>query len=491
MKKRILSLALCIMMLMTLIPTVAMADVSTIDTVDIYANLPCLNDLARDADCAPYPEITCTEQYWWYDTDGDGIPEAEKCTVFDNPDADYYLHMKLLANESSCFASTSSESGYEFAGALRLNGFPVYGASAAVSEDGRVMIVDISLGKLQTKHDTSGYNILWYESFEGDNAWTADDHDGDGDTWACIEGASCCGNKCAASYSYKNDKGILTPDNWLISPEVKVGSDYVFSFSVKALDPNYASEKIALYISVDGGEFQQHGTDQMVTSDWQVQSIDLSEYAGKTIRIAFVHHNVTDQFAVVVDCVYMLQKASATYPFTDVQIYGKHNPYADAILWAANSGITSGYGDGLFKPDQACTRAQVVTFLWRAAGCPEPNSDDNPFKDVYSDGALEPYYKAILWAAESGITSGYPDGSFRPYEVCTRAQFVTFLWRYEGETVADIDNPFTDVGQSPYYQAILWAYSTGVTTGYGDGCFRPDRMCSRAEVVTFIYNAET
>lgn len=220
--------------------------------------------------------------------------------------------------------------------------------------------------------------------------------------------------------------GKLTPDNWLISPEVNVGPGYVFSFSAKTLDPKYPNEKIGVYISVEGGEYQQYGTDQMMTADWQVLNVDLSAYAGKTIRIAIVHHNSTDQFAVIVDCAYMLQEVGAAYPFDDVKIYGKHEPYADAILWAA----------------------------------------------------------------ESGITSGYPDGSFRPYEVCTRAQFVTFLWRYEGEPVVDIDNPFTDVAQSPYYQAILWAYSTGVATGYDDGCFRPDRVCSRAEVITFIYREE-
>ncbi len=490
MKKRILSLALCVMMLVTLIPTVAMADTSVIDTVEIYANVPHINSSAREADYNPYFDIVCTEQHWWYDTNGDGVAEAEKFTVFDNPDADYYLHMEFLTNDSKIFASAYNGSDYEFTGILILNGYPVYGDAAKVSEDGRTMVVDISFGKLHQRHDTSGYNVVWYEGFEGENGWTPTDVDGDGETWSCLDKVSCCGNKCVVSYSFANNLGKLTPDNWLISPEVNVGPGYVFSFSAKTLDPKYPNEKIGVYISVEGGEYQQYGTDQMMTADWQVLNVDLSAYAGKTIRIAIVHHNSTDQFAVIVDCAYMLQEVGAAYPFDDVKIYGKHEPYADAILWAANTGISSGYGDGLFKPDQGCTRAQVVTFLWRAAGCPEPQSDNNPFKDVYSDGALEPYYKAILWAAESGITSGYPDGSFRPYEVCTRAQFVTFLWRYEGEPVVDIDNPFTDVAQSPYYQAILWAYSTGVATGYDDGCFRPDRVCSRAEVITFIYREE-
>lgn len=184
------------------------------------------------------------------------------------------------------------------------------------------------------------------------------------------------------------------------------------------------------------------------------------------------------------------EKPSTAYPFPDVEFAGRHAPYADAILWAANNGITSGYPDGTFRPDQACTRAQVVTFLWRAAGSPEPESSANPFKDVTSGGAMAPYYKAILWAAEQGITTGYSDGSFKPYDVCTRAQFVTFLWRYEGKSIANIKNPFPDVKPGPYYNAIMWAYQSGVTTGYPDGTFRPDKVCTRAEVVTFIYRAE-
>lgn len=178
------------------------------------------------------------------------------------------------------------------------------------------------------------------------------------------------------------------------------------------------------------------------------------------------------------------------YPFKDVNVNGSHAPFATAILWASNTGITTGYSGGLFKPDQGCTRAQVVTFLWRAAGSPEPTSYSNPFSDVSNSGAMAPYYKAILWAVEKGITSGYPDGTFRPNAVCTRAQFVTFLWRFEGQPAVSGGNPFVDVkSDSPFYTAILWAAESGVTTGYPDGTFRPNNTCTRAHVVTFIYRA--
>lgn len=175
-------------------------------------------------------------------------------------------------------------------------------------------------------------------------------------------------------------------------------------------------------------------------------------------------------------------------PFSDIKAEGSHKPYTDAILWAAEQEITTGYGDGTFRPDADCTRAQVVTFLWRAAGSPEPKSGANPFNDVNKNDQ-RPYYKAILWAVEKGITTGLTATEFSPNGTCTRAQFVTFLWRYMDKPANSGINPFTDVAENHYYQAILWAYESGVTTGYGNGIFRPNIACSRAQVVTFIYRA--
>ena len=175
--------------------------------------------------------------------------------------------------------------------------------------------------------------------------------------------------------------------------------------------------------------------------------------------------------------------------FSDVDADGAHAPYAVAIDWAVAEGVANGYADGSFRPDAACTRAQVVTFLWRAAGSPEPENGSNPFSDVKNEGGLKPYYKAILWAVEQGITTGKTAHTFEPDAGCTRAQFVTFLWRYKGSPAQSADNPFTDVSQNAYYDAILWAYSAGVTQGYGGGQFRPEKLCTRAQVVTFIYRA--
>ena len=183
----------------------------------------------------------------------------------------------------------------------------------------------------------------------------------------------------------------------------------------------------------------------------------------------------------------------SAYPFTDVDTTGKHMPFADAILWAANEGITTGYGNGIFKPDLDCTRAQVVTFLWRAAGEPAPKSTSNPFADVsakQANGKDNPYYTAILWAVGEGITLGVDKTHFAPDATVTRAQFVTFLWRYENKPAAKPGVTLKDLGtvtNADFKSAILWAAGEGITTGYGDGSFRPNAVCTRAHVVTFIY----
>ncbi|MBQ7801716.1 MAG: S-layer homology domain-containing protein [Oscillospiraceae bacterium] len=165
--------------------------------------------------------------------------------------------------------------------------------------------------------------------------------------------------------------------------------------------------------------------------------------------------------------------------------------YYDSVLWAKAQGITAGYGrEATFCPDLACTRAQVVTFLWRAAGSPAPASGENPFTDVPGDTW---YSDAVLWAVEEGITNGYgSETTFCPDETCTRAQVVTFLHRYEGtEAPQSAENPFVDVPAGEWYHdAVLWAAEQQITAGYGDSTtFCPDLVCTRGQIVTFLYRA--
>ena len=161
--------------------------------------------------------------------------------------------------------------------------------------------------------------------------------------------------------------------------------------------------------------------------------------------------------------------------------------YYTPVLWAVEQGITNGLDATHFAPDATCTRAQVVTFLWRAKGCPEPKMIYNPFSDVSSS---DYYYTAVLWAVENGITTGTGGNTFAPNEGCTRKQVATFLWRAQGKPASSGSNIFTDVSPDAYYyDAVLWAVENGITSGMGNGKFAPDAACTRGQIVTFLYRA--
>ena len=175
-------------------------------------------------------------------------------------------------------------------------------------------------------------------------------------------------------------------------------------------------------------------------------------------------------------------KEVETSPFSDVSTSAY---YYEAVKWAQEKGITGGIGNGLFGPNQPCTRGQIVTFLWRAAGSPEPKAMSS-FADVSTDAY---YAKAVAWAVENGITTGTGDGKFSPDATCTRAQSVTFLFRASGKLV-DSKAEFSDVLTDSYYaNAVAWAVENGVTNGIGDGLFGPDNSCTRAQIVTFLFRA--
>ena len=176
-------------------------------------------------------------------------------------------------------------------------------------------------------------------------------------------------------------------------------------------------------------------------------------------------------------------------PFVDVPD-GKY--FTDAVLWAVNHDpqITSGTDSTHFSPAAPCTRAQVVTFLWRAAGCPEPSTTVSPFTDVQNTSQY--YYKAVLWAVEKGITTGDTPTTFAPSKACTRGQVVTFLWRFKGQPATAGGNPFVDVKANMYYATpIQWAYThtPQITNGTDSTHFSPADNCNRGQIVTFLYRA--
>jgi hypothetical protein len=171
----------------------------------------------------------------------------------------------------------------------------------------------------------------------------------------------------------------------------------------------------------------------------------------------------------------------STIPFSDVP---EDSYFAAAVTWAVEQGITNGTGNDTFSPSTDCSRSQIVTFLWRLAGKPEPTIS-NPFTDV-SENAY--YYKAVLWAYEKGITTGSSATAFSPQANCSRSQIVTFLWRYKEKPSAGVSGAFTDVASNDFYTtAVYWAVANGITNGTSATTFSPTNTCTRSQAVTFLY----
>ena len=188
-----------------------------------------------------------------------------------------------------------------------------------------------------------------------------------------------------------------------------------------------------------------------------------------TIEVIFMKANGNPQTGVFVDV------ATGSY-------------YEDAVDWAVGNGITQGTDATHFSPDGICTRAQAVTFLWRAAGSPKPETRTMPFTDIPAGSY---YYDAVLWAVENDITKGTSDTTFSPNMTCTRAQIVAFLWRSEKSPAAGTVNPFADVKSAAYYaDAVLWAAKENITRGTTNTTFSPDADCTRSQIVTFLWRCK-
>lgn len=204
--------------------------------------------------------------------------------------------------------------------------------------------------------------------------------------------------------------------------------------------------------------------------------------AGKTIYIPFTVYGTKGEEASGTMAITIAQ----TMNFIDVKA---SDFFYEPVKWAVNNKITNGTSSTTFSPYKNCNRAEIVTFLWRAAGSPEPTVTRNPFTDVNSVRDAS-YYKAILWASQKGITAGSTATTFSPYQECTRSQIVTFLYRYAGKPSGYYSNPFKDVSsvnEASYYNAILWAVGKGITQGTSTTTFSPYASCTRGEAVTFLY----
>ena len=303
-----------------------------------------------------------------------------------------------------------------------------------------------------------------------------------------------------------------------VNSAVKLGSDKFIDFlrdsdkSYKKADLDYVTfdvgknSAITSYFNGTGALYRYYNGSTGVNST--VSAKDEFYYNPKT---SSKHYDlddvayVTSKFAKVGDIVYIPftaygtksgQKAEGTIAikvkqtmnFVDVR---PGDYFYDSVQWAVNLDITKGTSATTFSPKQGCTRAQIVTFLWRAANSPAPRSSTSKFTDVYATAHAD-YMKAINWATEQGITTGTGNGKFSPDATCTRAQIVTFLYRFKGNPAVYGSLNFSDVNKTEhaaFYNAILWAVNNKITTGYGNGIFDPNGTCNRGDAVTFLYRA--
>ena len=223
----------------------------------------------------------------------------------------------------------------------------------------------------------------------------------------------------------------------------------------------------------------------------KLSTLKVTTVSGKTVALSKVSDTqykfTMPAEGVTVSAVFADEEVKPTpaqpSQFSDVP---ENSYFSDAVEWAVGKGVTSGVGGDRFAPYNSCTRAQAVTFLWRAAGSPEPKGDAS-FTDVNPNGF---YYKAVLWAVEQGITAGVGGGKFNPDGECSRGQIVTFLWRFAGQPTPQSAARFNDVSETAFYRdAVTWAQESGVTSGTGNGNFSPNNVCNRAQIVTFLYRA--
>ena len=288
---------------------------------------------------------------------------------------------------------------------------------------------------------------------------------------------------CEACGKYFSDNAAtkeITQAETVIPKRQSSGSNYSY-YTIKATAGTGGS------ISPSGNVSVREGRDQTFTitpdKGYAVANVKID---GKSIGAvkSYTFENVRRTHTIEV----IFMKANGnpqTGVFVDVAT-GSY--YEDAVDWAVENGITKGTDDTHFSPDGICTRAQAVTFLWRAAGSPKPETRAMPFTDVPAGSY---YYDAVLWAVENGITKGTSDTTFSPNMTCSRAQIVTFLWRSEKSPAAGTANPFADVKSTAYYaDAVLWAVREDITKGTTNTTFSPDADCTRAQIVTFLWRCK-
>ena len=281
-------------------------------------------------------------------------------------------------------------------------------------------------------------------------------------------------------------KSVATKNTKLDYVTFEVGKNGVISSVLRgtgALYSSYTTYGVKTFAKASDKFYYEAKRNQDALDNVTYATTNLAK-AGDVVYIPFTA--VTDSGKEYTGSVAI--KVKQTMNFVDVR---PGDYFYDSVQWAVNNDITKGTSTTTFSPKQGCTRAQIVTFLWRAAKSPEPRSNTSKFTDVYATAHAD-YMKAINWATEQGITTGTGNGKFSPDATCTRAQIVTFLYRFKNNPAVYGSLNFSDVNKTEhaaFYNAILWAVNNKITTGYGNGIFDPNGTCNRGDAVTFLYRA--
>ena len=304
------------------------------------------------------------------------------------------------------------------------------------------------------------------------------------------------------TYGYVSAYDDYGQEYWFMSDDmdhtkIKLTQKKDANGNVTEVNAVLGSESKTVYYDASGNptkmvEKDDSGTTTATYKNGRVDT-EVSEWAwGETYTTKYEYDangnttKVTNKYSDGTEYVRVTKYAETVIPaeqtFQDVPM---SEYYFNPVEWAVEYGITDGTSDTTFSPNATCTRGQIVTFLWRAMGEPEPTNKNNPFTDVKPD---DYFYTAVLWAKEAGITDGTTDTTFSPNASCTRGHAVTFLWRAEGKPAMNANNPFKDVPAGQYYtEAVLWALSQKITDGTSDTTFSPDTACTRGQIVTFLY----
>ena len=311
----------------------------------------------------------------------------------------------------------------------------------------------------------------WYDAKDGGSKVSADKIYTESTTiyahWTKnSSGGGTSGGGSSGGGSSGGGGGVSTPTYSVTAPDKTENGKVTIS-------PKNASEgtEVTVKVTPDSG----YALEGLTVTDKDGKKLKLTDKGSGIYTFTMPAGKVT------VEAGFRADAAEPVNPFVDVS-GGSY--YEDAVLWAVREGITSGTTATTFSPGASCTRAQMVTFLWRAAGSPKA-SGSNPFRDVSADTY---YYDAVLWAVENGITSGISADAFAPDAMVTRAQTVTFLYRAAGSPAAAPGSSFSDVSGNAYYaDAVSWAVEKGITSGTAAAAFSPDADCTRAQIVTFLY----